>query len=466
MTARPDRPSNNLITRMLTAVRGGTTPVLPLRVREDVARQQDRSEQIISVVQIVIVLLFGGLFLIAPGPVGVDGVKLAFELTPWALGGYLVFSVTRFAASCKTRLPGWFLTLSVIADMALLMVLIWSFHRTYQQPPSFYLKAPTLLYVFIFIALRALRFDARYVLLAGFTAIAGWSVLVLYAAAFETGEMTLTRNYVEYMTGNTILLGAELDKLLTIAIVTAVLAAAVLRARQTLFTAVSEGSAKRDLSRFFDTYVAARITGSEHALRAGEGQHRSAAVVFFDIRGFTALSDRLDADELVQLLSEYQSRIVPIVQDNGGIIDKFMGDGVMATFGAVVPSKTYAADALRSIEAGIEVIDAWNKNLVVVGKPALTVNAAAASGDLIFAAVGDESRLEYTVIGDTVNLAAKLEKHTKYEDACAVVTAETYDLALAQGFVPRHAGERRIGRAVEGVGGFVDLVALGRRREV
>ena len=95
-----------------------------------------------------------------------------------------------------------------------------------------------------------------------------------------------------------------------------------------------------------------------------------------------------------------------MVQDNGGVIDKFMGDGVMATFGAVVPNKTYAADALRAIEAAVEAIETWNKQLVAAGKPALDVNAAAASGDLIFAAVGDESRLEYTVIGDTVNLAA------------------------------------------------------------
>ena len=91
---------------------------------------------------------------------------------------------------------------------------------------------------------------------------------------------------------------------------------------------------------------------------------------------------------------------------------------------------------------------------------------AAASGDLIFAVVGDESRLEYTGIGDSVNVAVKLEKHTKHEDACAIVTLETYDLALAQGFEPPHPGDRRIGRAVEGVGGFVDLVALGRRRDV
>jgi len=462
MTAPTDEAPRNPIARMLTALRGGTAPVLPARVREDVARQQDRSEQIISVVQIAIVLIFGGLFLLAPGG---GNAELAFELTPWALGGYLVFSVARLWASCRTRLPGWFLTLSVIADMALLMVLIWSFHRTYQQPPSFYLKAPTLLYVFIFIALRALRFDARYVLLAGATAMAGWSLLVLYAAAFETGEMSFTRNYVEYITGNTILLGAEFDKLITIGIVTAVLAAAVLRARQMLFTAVSEGSAKRDLSRFFDRYVADRITGGEHALRPGEGQHRHAAVVFFDIRGFTALSGRMEPGALVGLLSEYQSRIVPVVQDNGGVIDKFMGDGVMATFGAVEPNKSYAADALRAIEAAVAAIEKWNRKLGAAGKPALDVNAAAASGDLIFAAVGDESRLEYTVIGDTVNLAAKLEKHTKHEDACAVVTTNVYDLALEQGFVPKEPGERRIGRAVEGVSGHVDLVALGRKRQ-
>lgn len=446
-----------MISRFATAVRGGGLPDLPARVREDIARSQDRSEQIISSVQITIVLVFGSLFLISPRP---DAGEIAFALTPWALGAYLLFSVIRFGASCRMRLPGWFLTLSVIADMALLMVLIWSFHRTYQQPPSFYLKVPTLLYVFIFIALRALRFDARYVILAGVSAIVGWSVLVLYAAAFESGGMMITRDYVVYMTGNAILLGAEFDKLITIALVTTILAVAVVRARGALLMAASEGTAKRDLSRFFDSYVARAITGSEHELNPGEGQARDAAVVFFDIRGFSSLSDQLETTGLVQLLSEYQSRLVPIVQDNGGVIDKFLGDGVMATFGAVVPSQTYACDALRSIEAVIEAVDAWNATREKSGELPIHVNASAASGHLIFAAVGDENRLEYTVIGDTVNLAAKLEKHTKVEAARGVVTADIHDLALAQGFVPRHIYQRRIGRTAEGVGKPLDLVVI------
>jgi adenylate cyclase len=391
-----------IFANFVSRVRGGGLPALPLRVREDIARSQDRLEQVISSVQIAIVVLFGGLFLISPRP---DVSDIAFALTPWALGGYLVFSILRLVLSCRMRLPGWFLTLSVIADMALLMVLIWSFHRTYLQPPSFYLKAPTLLYVFIFIALRALRFDARYVILAGVTAVIGWGILVLYAAAFETGDMTLTRDY-----------------------------------------------------------VAEHIISSDHELNPGEGQLREAAVVFFDILGFTGMSGALDNQGPVRLLSDYQSRIVPIVQANNGVIDKFLGDGVMATFGAVVPSQTYACDALRAVEAVITAIESWNAERTAQGESAISVNASAASGSLIFAAVGDERRLEYTVIGDTVNLAAKLEKHAKQERTRGVVSTDILDLAQAQGFVPTLEYERRPDRRVEGVGPTVSLSVIGPDR--
>jgi adenylate cyclase len=89
--------------------------------------------------------------------------------------------------------------------MALLMTTIWSFHIQYMQPPTFYLKAPTLLYVFIFIALRALRFEARYVILAGVTAAIGWLILVGFAAV-QSGDAAITRDYIHYMTHNALLL--------------------------------------------------------------------------------------------------------------------------------------------------------------------------------------------------------------------------------------------------------------------
>jgi len=344
--------------------------------------------------------------------------------------------------------------------MALLMVLIWSFHRTYQQPPSFYLKAPTLLYVFIFIALRALRFDARYVLLAGGTAIVGWAILMIYAAVLDTEGMSITRDYIRYMTGNKILLGAEFDKLITIAVVTLVLAAAVVRARQTLFAAASEGTAKRDLSRFFDADVARQITSGANQVVAGEGEYRNAAVLMLDIRGFTALSNSQSAAALIRLLSDYQARVVPVVQSHGGGIDKFLGDGVMATFGAAAPNDTYAADALRAVDEILEAMEAWNNERLAAGLSPVVVNAAVATGELIFGAVGDSRRLEYTVIGEPVNLAAKLEKHAKAEQVRALVTDAAYQTALRQGYEPKSSHELRRDRAVDGVAAPVDLVVI------
>jgi adenylate cyclase len=446
-----------MVSNLLNVLRGNSAVHVPQRVQDDIWRQQDRSEQIISFVQLAIVLIFGALFVIAPRPF--EG-EIGFELTPWALGLYLVFTVVRLIASYRVRLPGWFLTVSVIADMALLMVLIWSFHRTYQQPPSFYLKSPTLLYVFIFIALRALRFDARYVLLAGGTAIVGWAILMIYAAALDTEGMSITRDYILYMTGNKILLGAEFDKIITIAVVTVVLAVAVVRARRTLVAAASEGSAKRDLSRFFDANVARQITAGDNQVVAGQGEYRNAAVLMLDIRGFTALSNSLPAADLIRLLSDYQARVVPVIQGRGGNIDKFLGDGVMATFGAAVPSNTYAADALRAVDEVLEAMAAWNEERAAADLAPVSVNAAVATGELIFGAVGDDQRLEYTVIGEPVNLAAKLEKHAKVERVRGLVTDVAYQTALRQGYEPRTAHELRRNRNVDGVDGPVDLVMV------
>jgi adenylate cyclase len=312
----------------------------------------------------------------------------------------------------------------------LLLGLIWSFHLQYQQPPSFYLKSPTLLYVFIFIALRALRFEARYVVAAGLVAAAGWTGLASYAI-YTTGTEMVTRDYVYYMTNNAVLVGAEFDKIISILLVTAIIAVAINRARNLLNRSVIEGQAAQDLSRFFSPEIADQITASEEAVSAGSGQAREAAILFCDIRGFTSFSNTHQPNEVIAMLADYQHQIVPILQKHGGTIDKFMGDGIMVTFGAALPTETFAADALRAVDELMLGADLWNA-----------------------------SRLEYTVIGDAVNLAAKLEKATKDQKVRAHTTRETYETALAQGYVPPDAKDQRTAQAVDGVDAPMDLVVL------
>ncbi|NQU70071.1 MAG: adenylate/guanylate cyclase domain-containing protein [Rhodospirillales bacterium] len=430
---------------------------LPDRVSRVVQMQQDASERLIGWSQLVIVLLFGGLYAVSPKTFSSD---VPFTPVPWVLGFYLLFTVLRLYLAYRGRLPDAILYASVVIDMALLFGLIWSFHIQYMQPPSFYLKVPTLLYVFIFIALRALRFEARFVVFAGCVAAMGWIVLAGYAVYALGGMEMITRNYVYYMTSNSILIGAELDKVISILTVTVILAVAISRARRLLTRAVAERAAAQDLSRFFSPEIVQQITASEQEVGIGHGRARTAAILNCDIRGFTGYATTVDPDELMATLAEYQRLIVPIIQAQGGAIDKFMGDGIMATFGAAAASMTYAADAMRAADAIIDAVEGWKSDRAANGKPELRVGAAVATGQIIFGAVGDDTRLEYTVIGDAVNRSAKLEKFTKDENVRALTDAVAYEKAIAQGYRAAAEPERRGQRRVEGIEDPVDLIVL------
>ena len=435
---------------------------LPERVRAAIHRQEVESQRLISLLQLGVVLFFMLLAALQPEqPASVRTLRIV-DPVPLVLGGYALFTLVRLYLSWRERLVPWFLYLSIVVDMALLLALIWSFHIEYGQPPSFYLKAPTMIYVFIFIGLRVLSFRARYVMVAGLTAAAGWAMLAAYAVHGSGGREMITRDYVEYMTSNSVLVGAELDKIIAILVVTVVLAVAMSQARRLVVRSAAEGAAARDLARFFSPEVARQITASEDVIEAGAGQARDAAIVFCDIRGFTRYAHSVSPGEVITMLTEYQQALVPHLLGHGGTIDKFMGDGIMATFGAVRPSETAAADALRAVDAVMEAAAAWNRFRAAQGRPVHRVNAAAAFGPIVFGAVGDIDRLEYTVIGDPVNQAAKLEKANRTQGVDALTDRLTYEAAVGQGYEAESV-EHRSGSRLEGFDEPLDLVVLAPR---
>lgn len=443
--------------RLTNWLRKSGEPALPERVDQAIREQEDATERLIGWVQLSVVLVFGILYFVSPKVFAED---VQFAPVPWALSIYLLLTVIRIVWAYTARLPSWSLAVSVFFDMTLLMVLIWSFHLQYEQPASFYLKAPTLLYVFIFIALRALRFEARFVLLAGVVAAMGWGILILYVIHVDPNDTMITRNYVQYMTSNTILLGAEFDKIISILLVAVILAVALRRGRALLIRSVSEGMAAKELSRFFAPEIAAKITATDHGVAAGTGEMRQAAIVNLDMRGFTRMASQAEPSVVMGVLGEYQQRMVPLIQKHGGSIDKFMGDGIMATFGASSPSETFAADAMRALDDVAAAALRWHAERNAAEEYCPEINGSVATGQILFGAVGDETRLEYTVIGDAVNLSAKLEKFNKEAGTRIVADTETYRLALEQGYVPALERRTLAGVQVEGVSRPLDLVVV------
>ncbi len=440
--------------RKLGGLLPGATPARALspRVLASIERHDQSSEVLIKIIQLVIVSTWAILYALAPK----TSFGTAFSPVTWALAIYFGLNVIGLIWARRTGLPNWAVYVSIIFDIAILMVLIWSFHIQYDQPPSFYLKAPTLLYVFIFIALRALRFEARFVVFSGLAAAVGWLILVAYAI-YSAHGMSTTRNYIDYLTGNEILLGAEFDKTITIVMVAGIIAVALSRANDLLVRATADAQAATELSRYFDSAVASDIRNADEASVPGQGKRVEAAILNVDLRGFTKYASGKDAENVLGLLIAYQKRIVGIIQSHGGSIDKFMGDGIMATFGAVRASDTYAADAVRAIDAIIAETDTWDADETLKTFAGGKVNAAVAAGPIVFGTIGDDSRLEFTVIGSAANMSAKLEKHNKTTRSRALTDGYTYDIALEQGYEPAKTHRRR----KSALAGADQLVVLG-----
>ncbi len=393
---------------------------MPERVRLSIARQQAESEKLISWVQLLLVLIFATLYIISPK----TAAHTDFQPVPWALATYFCFTVVRLVLSIKRALPDWVLMVSLVMDMGFLMVLIWSFHIQYMQPASFYLKSPTFIYIFIFIALRALRFDPRHILLAGTAAVLGWVVLVLYVVYSETGNPMITRDFVTYMTSNAVLIGAEVDKIISITLVTIILAVAILRAKRVFERNMFDSTAAADLSRFISPEIAHRITHSDKKIAGGDAEIREISVIFTDIEGFSTLSEKLDPVQLSQILNDFFESLSKITSQYGGVITQYQGDMVLITFNAITDNPHHARHAVQAALAIQNMLKSHKFGHGVRLKARCGIN----SGEVAIGAMGAQDRLVFTVLGDEVNIAARLEALNKNYDTYILLGENTAQL--------------------------------------
>jgi adenylate cyclase len=387
----------------------------PERVRWLIVEQQVKSEILIGWVAFALVLFFLVLYAVSPK----TSAGTRFLPVPWVLGAFLLVTGVRLVLAYRRLLGPALLVAGVGLDIALLLSLIWSFHLQYQQPAPFYLKSPTMLYVFIFIALRALRFEPMYVIVAGVSGALGWLALLVYATS--SGDMVVTRDYVRYMTSNSVLIGAEIDKVIAILTVTAVLALALARSRRILFRAVLDSVLAKDLSRFVAPEVAQRISTSERGLQPGEGELREASVLFTDIEGFSSISEKVSPERLVALLNDYFDAMSRIVERHGGVITQFQGDALLVTFNTVRDDPDHAANAVRT---ALEIRDA-TRSREFGGAVRMRTRCGLSTGRVLAGAVGSAERLLYTVHGDEVNIAARLEQLNKHYGTYVLATEAT-----------------------------------------
>jgi adenylate cyclase len=345
-------------------------------------------------------------------------------------------------------------------------------HDWYEWALQSWLRRSAFLYLVAYVAASALTFSVKIVLVTGAAALVGQLAsfaFVLHSAEHvdsfrgftAQGALDLLRQLIEVQGIDPVVFMA--NQLVLLAITTGLIAGAIWRARRHVERAVLAETERANLGRYFSPNVVERLAADVRGLEAGRAQ--DAAVMFVDVIGSTRRMEAVTPEEVIAIIRAFHRRMVPIVFRHNGSVDKFLGDGLMAVFGAPEKTPYEARDALLCAIEILDTIDQWRDQLIAVGKVATTVGIGIHFGPVIQGNVGIADRLEFTTLGDTVNVASRLESMTRQFDAGILLSQEALAAAERSSPLPADLKARCRDLGLQPIVGHapIHIIAIDRR---
>jgi class 3 adenylate cyclase len=403
--------------------RGG----LPDGIRNILQAQEMAGERLVNYVRAGFVALsFSTVIFVAKDA----QTPLANKIFQVMLSTWLVYAVIVWGLLRKRdRYHRWLKYLSMTVDVSLLYLgMIGSLHN-HSGVYEVYRSPLTWIALAAFNLLAALRYSV----------VAG-----LYSAGITLVHGTALLTYVRVSASvpwveQSVYLGPGLNEpecifVMVFVAINGVFAAVIAsNSRKLILQAAGESLARerleqdRDrLAKYFSKDVVDLVLNDPSSIGLG-GRRMTATVLFADIRNFTQLSTMMQPEEVVELLNRYFSMMVDIVFDNGGTLDKFLGDGLMALFGVPYPIEKPEERAVRTALEMLDALQGLNRQLEAKGMLRLDIGVGINCGAVVAGNIGSSQRHEYTVIGDTVNLAARLEALNKETRTQVLVTSAVHE---------------------------------------
>ena len=289
-------------------------------------------------------------------------------------------------------------------------------------PPQMQLRLPSVIYLFVYVAGTVLSYSPSLVVWTGALTTLGWGIghqIMLRLPGTIAVQGSLIDNPWHPQNGS---LAFYLDpyyvsnatwraQTVLLVLLTTVLAAAVARSRRLLQGQVTDHVARATLSRYFSPNVVDMLAMSGPTGTAARRQ--PVAVLFADIRGFTTLSESLGTEGTMRLLQEFHDVVTAVVFAHRGTLEKYIGDAVMATFGTPAPEFDDASRALRCANELALEASRWSEARTSRGDTPVEIGMGLHYGEAMVGSIGAGQRLDYVVIGDTVNVASRLERLTR-----------------------------------------------------
>ena len=316
-------------------------------------------------------------------------------------------------------------------------------------------RLPQVFYLFLYVAASALGYSPGLVLWTGVATAAAWSAgtwliarmpdsIVAVTRSIDTPGLTPEEQVSRYLDPHSVSIFAWQTQVVLLLFTAAVLALAVWRARTLMHRQVAAEQARTSLARYVSPNVVDRLVMLEEPF--GRVRRQPAAVLFVDIVRFTSIAERLPPERSIELLRSFHQRMARTVFAHDGTIDDYIGDEVMAVFGTPVSDQSDPARALACGLAMLDELERWNAKRAARGAFPLAVGIGIHMGDVVLGNTGDERRLKFTVVGDTVNVASRLERLTRDLSAALVVSDDLLAAASHAG-APAAQIERFVNRS-------------------
>ncbi|MDJ0613746.1 MAG: adenylate/guanylate cyclase domain-containing protein [Rhizobiaceae bacterium] len=386
-----------------------------------------KAERLIAVLRMTLAaMLFLGVSFVLSQSQSAGLEMRQFELR-WLLAGaagYFAIGVLNFYFATKDRMKPWMCWVFNVAEVTLVSAQLYIDVADPNTPSLLTFASPVLLVAVLVICVQVLRFQIKLHVFSTLLLVGLCAVIMFHDPQIGSELSAPASQELQLLYS----VPPNIMRLLMLTALAMLIGTAIYRSKRLVETVARETEVSENRKRFLPNEIAGNMS-DENLSELRLGRERDIAVLFADIRGFTSISEKIGAQRTAELLNRYRSVVTDAAIRNNGVVDKFIGDGALIIFGLHSEFNHACKDAIHAAEELLLATNNWDETPLKPEFDSIRLAIGLHAGPAVIGAIGDDRRLEFTAIGDTINTTARLEELAKDRDCTLVMSQNIAEFA-------------------------------------